>query len=1086
MKLRHLKIENIASLRGKHFIEFDKLNEINLFAITGATGSGKSTILTAISLALYGKSHKKSLTAVDLITTGQAQGSVELSFSFKGSEYKACWRCKARKSNGEFLKTPGILRNFYINDQPTHMLPEDVLNLNFDQFSKTVILNQGEFSRFLLSNFNERKDILESLTSWDSLSHIYPNVKNSIKTVSNSIAADKLILENISIASNDEIEAIKNILPQQEEYIARANFLHETSGLISTNSSSTLELFKKHNSFNGKQELQIQSIQQEQKVYNNSLQILSNAEEKFQKSQNTYNREMPLLNEGISLIQKIKQSNIKYCEIKKNSKNESDSLMEFQHQIAETHKKIEKLNKEMDETASHEIQLAWNIIHENELAQHFKIIKELFSNTKVSDLSLNNIKNLITSLKVKAQSLQNDIKEIDTANDLDLPKTLSELDLLKRKKHQFDHDLADLNAAYKNHTALCQQSNGNISRIESLKSNERDKKSERSILERKVHLDELERSISICKQIAVESGDCPVCQNNFLGSDSENNQSIFEIEVINKSRLQLENLQKEITSYETMISESKDQLSEIEKKRMLESKKIKLFESIYQINAKTVDNVPQLGSHLAAQLERSITYKEDNLTKMRQLIEKKNHSQMIQAETFSEIEKNNSILDGFFNERKILDKTINEKIKTVQSELKIKIDKTDEFISYFENLQETGHGIVRIKNNLAECHTLLDSLKSYIKSSLDKIAVHSEMMVIEEELISCLNLKLNKLKIDRNPDSKKLELQEILNKGRSIKDQAQRDLHSKELLLNQSKQILKNIKDNISSITGTIQGDFNKLCELKKSVTHEAIILSPLNKSQIDHSEQLNFFITKLIELNFETSMEIIDGLFLELEKLDGGICEMKKESQIINESFIHNKFLIKTHRENRKKQEKIHKNIKSHEINLKRWKNLLLILGKNRDEFRNFALSLIEEKLTEQANVELENLCEGRYRIKTIPSTHGNDYYICDKYMGNELRKVSTLSGGEIFLISLAMALSLAELTRGKTEIDSFFIDEGFGTLDDDAIEEVIETLLSLRNRGKQIGLISHIQKLTNRVPVNIHLQKGHLGESHIEIVYH
>ena len=100
-------------------------------------------------------------------------------------------------------------------------------------------------------------------------------------------------------------------------------------------------------------------------------------------------------------------------------------------------------------------------------------------------------------------------------------------------------------------------------------------------------------------------------------------------------------------------------------------------------------------------------------------------------------------------------------------------------------------------------------------------------------------------------------------------------------------------------------------------------------------------------------------------------------------------------------------------------------------------------------------------------------------------MRKVSTLSGGETFLVSLAMALALAELTRGQTQLDSFFIDEGFGSLDQDTIEEVYELLLQLQNSGKQIGIISHVKDLTDRIPVNINLEKKHDGISKIQVVF-
>jgi len=1086
MKLRQLTIENIASLRGKHYLDFDKLSDINLFAITGATGSGKSTLLAAISLALYGKSHKKSLNSVDLITTGQNGGSVELTFSFKGIDYKAYWRCKARKNNGELLKTPSILRNFYKNGEPTDMLPEDVLQLSFDQFSKTVILNQGEFSRFLLSSFNERKDILESLTSWDSLSHIHPNVKSSIKNVSNIIEDEKLILENISIASQEKIDETIKIIPEQEEYLSYSSAVVEKSNSILSVSKSTLELFKKYASFNDKSKQHTRSIEQEQEKYNLSLQNLSKTEVFFQKKQQAYNDILPKLNEGITLLQKMKHSNVKCQEIQKIIQSETNSLKKYNDQSKANLNKKEMLQKSLDDSANKKEQTIWTNIQVNDLAKSFNTFKELLNNIKVSDLSINNINNLMTSQETKIQTISKEITEIENSSEINSEDSLKSYDHLIEKKNQLNLDLGELNAAYKNYIVQCQQINNNTFRIVALIADQKIKKSELAILEGKIHLNELKWSISICSEEAQKTGNCPVCNDKFNESTSHLGKSTLEIEEVKLCRDNIDQVKNQLASIKTKISETKIQTDDFENKRQLDCGILKSFEKKYEVISDSVDDICHLGKQLLIQINQSIIDYEKKLSKMRQLQERKKQIQLVRIENLSDINKNKEILSNFKKDRFNLDQAISESFDILQSKLGINVECFDEFINLFQDIQKKGQEIERIKTNLAEADTLHKSLKNFINTSNEKVVQHLKMIEEENLQVSLYKTKFNELDIDNDPGATKLDLENVVSKARSTRDQAQRSLHSVELELNQSKQILKNIKDNISSITSTILGDFSKLSEIESSIPGFYKIIPSLNDSPHDLANVLAVYVNKIVGMSLDSPIEIIDGLFLELQKIDNSSSELVKQSKIINEEYIHNKFLIKTHTESLRKQEKIHIKIKSHQRNLTRWKKLLLILGKNRDEFRNFALSLIEEKLTVQANLELQSLCEGRYRITTIPSTHGNEYYICDKYMGGEMRKVTTLSGGEIFLISLAMALSLAELTRGKTEIDSFFIDEGFGTLDDDAIEEVIETLLSLRNRGKQIGLISHIQKLTNRVPVNIHLQKGHLGESHIEMVYH
>jgi exonuclease SbcC len=110
MKVHKLIIENIASLRKKHEINFDKfIHESQLFAITGDTGSGKSTLLNCITLALYGKHYKKSIVHYDMVTLGEREGTVELYFEAKKKQYKAIFKSTVRKTNGEYLKKTKII-----------------------------------------------------------------------------------------------------------------------------------------------------------------------------------------------------------------------------------------------------------------------------------------------------------------------------------------------------------------------------------------------------------------------------------------------------------------------------------------------------------------------------------------------------------------------------------------------------------------------------------------------------------------------------------------------------------------------------------------------------------------------------------------------------------------------------------------------------------------------------------------------------------------------------------------------------------------------------------------------------------------
>jgi len=105
--------------------------------------------------------------------------------------------------------------------------------------------------------------------------------------------------------------------------------------------------------------------------------------------------------------------------------------------------------------------------------------------------------------------------------------------------------------------------------------------------------------------------------------------------------------------------------------------------------------------------------------------------------------------------------------------------------------------------------------------------------------------------------------------------------------------------------------------------------------------------------------------------------------------------------------------------------------------------------------------------------------------YQGDEVRPVSTLSGGESFLVSLSLALGLSELARRKISIDSLFLDEGFGTLDRETLETALNALSTIESRGKMVGIISHVEALKEWIPLQIRVEKIGGGSSIVKLMH-
>ena len=163
-------------------------------------------------------------------------------------------------------------------------------------------------------------------------------------------------------------------------------------------------------------------------------------------------------------------------------------------------------------------------------------------------------------------------------------------------------------------------------------------------------------------------------------------------------------------------------------------------------------------------------------------------------------------------------------------------------------------------------------------------------------------------------------------------------------------------------------------------------------------------------------------------------------------------------------------------------WQRLDGLIGSAKgDKFRKFAQGLTLDHLLHLANRHLARL-HGRYLLRR-KITGELELDIVDAWQGDTTRDTRTLSGGEGFLVSLALALALSDLVSNKTSIDSLFLDEGFGSLDGDTLEVALTALDSLNASGKMIGIISHVEAMKERIAAQIRVEKGG-GVGHSRLV--
>lgn len=1068
MRLIKLKVRNIASLKGEHEIDFlDIGRQSPLFAITGETGSGKSSILNSIGLALYGQIYKKNVNQLDIVTLGEKDGQIELIFQVKGKQYLADWRARVLKQNGEPYATPQTpSRTLYELDgddfnsekNVTTTSAQELLNLDFDQFTKCIILNQGEFARFLTSSFTERKEILEKLYPGEMLENMSRELKAELDALNK--AKEALEIERQTLTGDtvpgdvlkEQKKTLEENLKTTEEVATRLEKIdYHFVGLFSSH-EKFLDNEKRKNTIQGEMKLHTarfnELLKKGQEVLEKKELAQKEMEERLPELQQLLKEEETLKNLKVTTEQETKKSTelgVQIERLKLNLEKTAQNIKATSEKLALTLKEI-TLPLAPLKNHRHQLEELFELFNKGELLkEELKGKIERFSTVETQGKEL---KAHLTKLQETIATPKEELQKEELSL-LAQKKAVNE----QNEKHQrakiqtqeIEKYLADLN----------KEREQTERRQGDLKTLIQKTTEDLAPIETTLKLQEVIAASEVCLDHAAKENlsECPVCQQQTTPTHW---QSL--IEKLNKNNIQ--ELKKRSQELNFLLIKSAEE------------------EKLLLLNLKT-----------QAELKAS---KEKDLIEFNEILKAKPLSVEELEAKLSKVQKS---LWETENTLKEIDKTNLELKKTRELYLTLKKEIDD-------------------KEEVLNKHTERQSALTEIVKELVTIVDQNSIALLKKE-VRQVNTYLE-IEATLNNTQKELKFQE-----EQLKDKEDEVNHLKKSITEKEQEITKRTGELKEKLK-----DKNAAQEIELITTRAKETSSAWAKEEQEQKKQelqLKEFQSRLYELDKLTKDYDLQFAkeFHTLKELSAPALKTDKEQmlqllellktmsltlQSPSELFIPLKDLIQSEREFfkalltetrmsfasvkarledwEKLQDKLQINqIKSQDIKekLDRRERLYEVLGK--DELRTFVLSLVEENLIEQTNQELQKLCQGRYEIlhqsrkmKITP-----EFYILDKFREGGLRKISTLSGGETFMVSLAMALGLAEMTRGQAEIDSLFIDEGFGTLDQDSLEDVLDMLNQIQNRGLMVGIISHIKSLTSAIPINLVLNKKQDGTSSV-----
>ncbi len=393
---------------------------------------------------------------------------------------------------------------------------------------------------------------------------------------------------------------------------------------------------------------------------------------------------------------------------------------------------------------------------------------------------------------------------------------------------------------------------------------------------------------------------------------------------------------------------------------------------------------------------------------------------------------------------------------------------------YEEELKIKEKELKNIESEILEVQVNLGKLETELKK-LNEILDLKEFDITKlQNEIKAINLKIDeeKEKKERKDllQQKIISLKDLINKYEMyIKEKE----HLKEIIQKRD-DIIKNLSQKEEILKALLDGKSYEM--FKKEINETQNSLNKLNRQKIHISAKIESTKKQLATFD-KKELEKID-----VEALKNEISALNEEIKEINEKINSIDFRLKLHFKKEKENNKLLKEIENKEEEFKYYELLNKLIGQqDGSKYRTFVQNLTLKYLISLANNHLKNLTDRFLLTKT--SLNDLSLEVIDLYQANTTRDVSTLSGGESFLVSLSLALGLTDLISDKVRIETLFIDEGFGTLDENTLNVVIETLEKLQSSGKMIGIISHVKILKERITNQIKLIKRPDGFSEIDI---
>ena len=990
MKILAIRGRNLASLEGEFDIDFtvEPLFSAGIFAISGPTGAGKSTLLDTMCLALFArtprtnqaKENNVKLRDVNdevlpqsdprfMLRRGTASGYAETDFvALNGHRYRARWSVsRARdKESGRLQQPRTTLYNLDKEEEEQGGRSDlqariiELIGLTFEQFTRSVLLAQNDFSTFLKAEQGEKASLLEKLTGTELYSSISRLIFEKNAAAKEAFDGINQRIQGIELLTEEVEEEIRTRLSAAEATLLRLDKSRMEQQALEEAVRSARQQITDRESRRKDAAVRLQKATELLLAARRDYEL---GMEEQQKSETAFNL----------LKQEIQQARRVDIQLDNAMKTVSDSELQMKRAAGSL--------KEADDKYQAAFKL-WQ--QRNEEITHLAAWRERYRSKESIAEQLSALLLHIDAASVARESIDKANRTILSIRSADDKQALK-LKTLQQAVESKRVELSKIETSFRSMEAELKKVD--ISRL--------DQEIEQVRKEREQLLIEQARlaasgNIQELRARLQEGEPCPVCGSVHHPALSTL-PAVSPDQQVAQMTLHLQQLSEKKTAYTKLSGQITS----------LQQKQLAFHKELTEADAACKDIIA--GRKLSA-------------------TQLAHENEMIKEQTVR--------LSRSLGSADLLFGSSDWQKGWQQDPVAFRKTLTDFARQWHENNEK----LRELEREQSARKAESDSLASFLPSLHKRLEETVQELEKNKEALAVLQKERSILLNGRPAD---LVEQEYTRRSEELKERL------KCLLATQTEQA--GIAEQMRGISEQIEKD---LAEASANLTK---CQEMLDKWMVDYTGASGG------------------------ETLSDSLARVTQEKTELS-------FRIRIQKENKEKVAGLQNELTAKRLDSERWAKLNELAGSaDGAKFRRVAQGYTLDLLLNYANVQLRNLTR-RYRLERVPETLA--LQVIDRDMCDEVRSVHSLSGGESFLVSLALALGLSSLSSNRMKVESLFIDEGFGSLDAETLRVAMDALESLRTQGRKIGVISHVQEMTERIPAQIRVNRAGNGRSYIEII--